>query len=390
MMALNMLFDNIRFILNLSVKLTGVSDVDQMSKVFLLWLTTFCTASCLVTGQTSAPKFSNEFLSIGVGARALGMSNAQVSQVADATAGYWNPAGLLDQPAKYDFSLMHAEYFAGIAKYDYIGFSTPIDSLNHIGVSVIRFGVDDIPDTRFLYDANGAINYDNIRFFSASDYAFLFSYARRVKGIKGLKLGANFKLIHRIAGPFARAWGYGLDAGAQLNLKQWRFGLMVRDLTGTFNAWSHSSELLADVYTQTGNIIPENSVEITLPKAIFGISRLFYLGKRLGLLAAADFDMTFDGKRNVPIKSDFVSIDPHMGLELNYREIIYLRGGVGNIQEIKDFSGGTSTSFQPNFGVGMRIKMVVLDYALPDIGDQSASLYSHVFSLHVSLPDKEE
>jgi len=361
-----------------------------MSKAFLVWLTTFCASSCLVMGQTSAPKFSNEFLSIGVGARALGMSNTQVSQVGDATAGYWNPAGLLDQPAKYDFSLMHAEYFAGIAKYDYMGFSTPIDSLNHIGVSVIRFGVDDIPDTRFLYDANGAINYDNIRFFSASDYAFLFSYARRVNWLKGLKLGANFKLIHRIAGPFARAWGYGLDAGAQLNLKKWQFGLMVRDLTGTFNAWSHSSELLADVYTQTGNIIPENSVEITLPKAILGISRQFYLGKRLGLLTAVDFDMTFDGKRNVPIKSDFVSIDPHIGLELNYREIIYLRGGVGNIQKIKDFSGGTSTSFQPNFGVGMRIKMVRLDYALTDIGDQSESLYSHIFSLHVSLPDKEE
>jgi hypothetical protein len=57
----------------------------------------------------------------------------------------------------------------------FVGFAMPIDShQSHLGFSAIRFGVDDIPDTRFLYDANGAINYDNIRFFSAADYAFHF------------------------------------------------------------------------------------------------------------------------------------------------------------------------------------------------------------------------
>lgn len=40
-------------------------------------------------GQT-APKYSNEFLSLGVGGRALGMGGAQVSQVNDVTAGYWS------------------------------------------------------------------------------------------------------------------------------------------------------------------------------------------------------------------------------------------------------------------------------------------------------------
>ena len=41
----------------------------------------------------SAPKFSNEFLAIGVGARALGMSNAYVTSVYDVTSGYWNFSG---------------------------------------------------------------------------------------------------------------------------------------------------------------------------------------------------------------------------------------------------------------------------------------------------------
>ena len=358
-----------------------------MMRITATFVLLICAAS-LSYGQSSAPKFSNEFLSIGVGARALGMSNSQVANVNDVTAGYWNPAGLLDIEKPYEFSLMHAEYFAGIAKYDYAGFATPVDSMSHIGISVIRFAVDDIPDTRFLYDANGAINYDNIRFFTAADYAFLVSYARKVNFIKGLKLGANFKVVHRIAGDVANAWGFGIDAGAQLSVKKWQFGLMLRDITGTFNAWSHNTELVNDVFLQTGNEIPQNSVEITLPKAILGVSRYFQIQSKFGILTSLDLVTSYDGKRNVLVKSDFVSVDPSIGLEVDYKRTAFVRFGIGNIQEIKDFDGSLSTTFQPNFGLGVNIKKITIDYALTDIGDQSESLYSHVFSLKASLDKK--
>ena len=361
-----------------------------MSTILFRWIAIgiFLGSPLVGVGQTSAPKHSNEFLSIGVGARALGMFNTQVSLVNDVTAGYWNPAGLLDIQAQYEFELMHAELFAGIANFDYIGFATPMDSMNHLAFSIIRFGVDDIPDTRFLYDANGTLNYDNISFFSAADYAFIFSYARRVNFLEGLKLGANFKIIHRKVGDFANAWGFGIDVGAQLALKKWQLGLMIRDVTGTFNAWSHNPELVADVYTQTGNEIPDNTLEITLPRLIMGASKQWQLSERISLLASIDIDITFDGKRNVLIKSDPVSFDPHLGIELGYRDIVFLRGGMGNIQDIKDFDGTTSKNAQGNFGLGVKIKRVQIDYALTDLGDQSDALYSHVFSLKASL-DKE-
>lgn len=339
-------------------------------------------------GQTNTPKHSNEFLSIGVGARSLGMANAQVSVTDNVTAGFWNPAGLLDIDSKYQFELMHASLFAGIANYDYAGFATSIDSANRLAFSIIRFAVDDIPDTRFLYDANGALDYNNISFFSAADYAFIFSFARQVKFIKGLKLGANFKVIHRTVGDFADAWGFGLDAGAQLRVKRWRFGLMLRDLTGTFNAWSHNPEMVTDIYTQTGNVIPENTLEITLPKLILGIAKDWDISNDFSLLAALDLDFTFDGQRNVPISSDVVSIDPHIGLEIGYKRIVYLRGGLGNIQQVKDFDSSTSTTAQANFGVGFLIKSVQIDYALTDMGDQSDALYSHVFSIRASIDKK--
>lgn len=338
-----------------------------------------------VFAQTKTPKYSNEFLSIGVGARGLGMSGSQVAHVKDATSGFWNPAGLLQIKSDYEIALMHAEYFAGISKYDYASVAVPLDTMHVIGFSIIRFAVDDIPDTRFLYDANGRINYDNIRFFSAADYAFIFSYARKTNFVKGLSLGANAKVVHRSVGKFANAWGFGLDVGAQLQVRKWQLGLLLKDITTTFNVWSHNPDMVADVYAQTGNEIPESTIEITLPKAIIGVARAVDISSKLGLLASLDLDFTFDGKRNVPIKSDFASIDPHLGIEVDYVETVFLRFGVGNIQQIKDFDESTSTSFQPNFGVGAKIKKVNIDYALTDIGDQAESLYSHVVSLLISL-----
>ena len=127
--------------------------------------------------QISAPKYSNEFLAIGVGARALAMSGSVVSSNQDLTAGYWNPAGLTGIAQDMQVGYMHADYFAGIAKFDYAGIAKRMDDESAASLSIMRFGVDDIPNTLDLLDAEGNIDYDRISVFSASDYAFVFSYA---------------------------------------------------------------------------------------------------------------------------------------------------------------------------------------------------------------------
>jgi hypothetical protein len=339
----------------------------------------------LTNGISQIRKYSNEFLAIGVGARALGMSNAVVGSVRDVTSGYWNPGGLNHLNNDLQVGLMHANYFANLAKYDYIGLAKRIDSSSVGGFSMVRFGVDDIPNTTELIDNQGNIDYNRITTFSAADYAFIFYYARDL-GIKGLYVGANAKIIRRKVGDFAGAWGFGLDAGAQYEKGPWNFGLMLRDVTSTFNAWKFNlDDRMKEVFVQTGNEIPVNSLEITMPRMIAGVSRWWELGKKFSLRGAADFDFTFDGKRNVLIKSSVVSIDPHFGVEAGYRDIIFLRGGIGNIQKETDFRGGTITTLQPNMGVGLKIKQVALDYGLTDIGDVSAALYSHIFSLRFDI-----
>ena len=83
-----------------------------------------------------------------------------------------------------------------------------------------------------------------------------------------------------------------------------------------------------------------------------------------------------------------MSVDPHLGLEFNYNQLVYLRAGVGNFQEIPNFDGKKDFSFQPNIGLGLKIKNLEIDYALTDIGDQSIALYSNIFSLRYSINKK--
>ncbi len=339
-------------------------------------------------GQVRAPKYSNEFLAIGVGGRGLGMGNAQVAITNDVTAGYWNPAGILNQTSQYDLMLMHGEYFSGIAKYDYAAFSIRLDSVSGLGFSVIRFGIDDIPDTRFLYDANGAINYDNVKFFTAADYAFLTTYARKLNILGGLNLGGNFKIIHRQAGDFAYAWGFGLDIGAQLKVNNWQFGVMFRDMTGTFTAWTNNTAMISDIFSQTGNAIPQNSVEVTVPRLTFGAARYFQL-KQFGFLPTIDLTFTFDGKRNTLVRSNFTSIDPTFGMEVDFKKLAFLRFGVRNIQELKAFDSSTRISVEPTFGIGFHYKAVAIDYALTSVGPHTESLYSHIFSIKLNFDNKE-
>ncbi|MFT5103019.1 MAG: hypothetical protein ACI86C_000670 [Candidatus Latescibacterota bacterium] len=340
-------------------------------------------AFCIIFTASSAQsvrKYSNEFMNIGVDAAAFGMANAMVANTADVNSGYWNPAGLVHVEGK-QLSLMHASYFANIASYDYAGFAMPLDNESTVGLSIIRFGVDDILNTTQLIDSQGNIDYNRISLFSAADYGLTFSYARRLI-LDGLNFGVNVKVIRRIIGDFASSWGFGLDAGIQFETDKWKFGLMARDISTTFNAWSIDEEKFAAI---SGAVAGQNqelpeTTEITLPKLQLGASREFVFHYDYVLLTEIDFNFRFAETNDIFSSSAF-SMTPAVGLQLGYIDMIFVRAGTGNFQNILQLDGNETVGFQPNIGVGFKYKGIRVDYALTDIGDQSAALYSNVFSL---------
>lgn len=337
--------------------------------------------------NSQALKYSNEFLSLGVGARAAGMGSAVVAGVNDATAAYWNPAGLLHIKDQAQLAVMHNEQFAGIVKHDYGTFAYRLNDKSVAALTVIRVGVDDIPNTLDLFQ-NGQIDYSRIQSFSAVDYAFMGSYARNF-GIEGLNVGANVKIIRRIVGEFAGAWGFGFDAGAQYKYRNWKMGICFRDVTSTFNVWEYSfSQSQKQVLLQTNNKLPANTLEITVPRTIMGISRRFNFFNKLSFKPEINADITFDGQRNVLVSNRIINIDPRMGMELGYKNIIFLRSGIMNIQKEKDFDGTSKYNYTPTLGVGLQISNLAIDYALSNVGGVSSLPYSNIISLRLNINKK--
>ena len=333
----------------------------------------------------NSTKYSNEFLNIGVDARSIGMANAVVSSTDDVNSTYWNPAGLLNVE-RDEISLMHSNYFANIANYNFISYAKNIDNESAIGFSLIRFAVDDIMDTTQLIDNQGNIDFNRIELFSAADYAFLFSYAKK-NNLLNINYGLNVKIIRRIIGDFASSWGFGFDLGIQhQNKNGWKFGIMARDITTTFNSWSFNEERLNDIQNTIegqNQEIPEKS-ELTIPKLQIGLSKDFELTNDYSLLTAFDLFILFE-ETNDLISSDIVSITPAIGIEFGYIDLVYLRIGAGNFQNEIQFDSTEKLSFQPNFGIGFNMNNIEINYAFTDIGNKSVALYSNIFSIKLNL-----
>ncbi len=351
----------------------------MIKPIIFLFLLIFSLAS----GQ-AVRKYSNEFMNIGVDAAALGMANAVTASTNDVNSGYWNPAGLMGLEDSQG-ALMHASYFANIAQYDYASFAKPIDDRSAWGISLIRFGVDDILNTTQLIDSEGNIDYNRISKFSTADYGVTFSYARSLQ-VPGWQYGVNAKVIRRVIGEFANSWGFGFDAGIQFERNDWKVGLMVRDITTTYNIWNideEEFEKISSAIPGENQDLPE-STEITLPKAQLGVSRKFEYRYDYSILAAFNLNMQF-AQTNDIISTSAVSIDPALGFEFGYTDMVFLRAGVGNFQQVRQLDDSERIGFQPNIGVGFKYRGIQVDYALTDIGDQSVALYSNIFSVKVDL-----
>ncbi len=202
-------------------------------------------AVCGASLPAGATKYAAEFLKLGVGARALGMGGGFVAMADDASAAYWNPAGLASLP-RAEMMFMHAEQFGSLANHDYIQFTQPLSGAHRssVGIGLIRFSVDDIKVTRDAYnDENGngrwdpgeAILPEQFKMQSDTEYGLLLSYSREVSD--RLALGGNAKLIRQGLLDHT-SFGMGLDFGAMYSpLPGFKIGARLADATTTQISW---------------------------------------------------------------------------------------------------------------------------------------------------------
>ncbi len=357
-----------------------------MKKTTVLFFALFVWSTVLGYGQ----KFSNEFLKIGIGARAQAMSGAVTAFNTDINAGYWNPAMLSGLKVPFQVGAMHANIFGGVVKYDNIMAGKQLNPTNGSfgAVTLVRMAVDDIPNTISIREPDGSINYDNIRSFSVSDYAMLISYSKSIAGDPNLRLGGNAKLIHRRIGTFGQGWGLGLDLGIQWVMDNFMLGAMLRDATTTFTAWTYNIAAETErVLVSTGNDVPESSVETSLPSLTLGTAGKFKLNRKSKLLTELDVELTTDGQKAGLVSANKLGVLPRIGLEYSFADKVFIRGGVGKFQLLKTQADAEKRSldFQPTAGVGIKIGRIHIDYALSDIGNASVLDYTHIFSLVLDI-----
>jgi hypothetical protein len=258
----------------------------------------------------SADKYAGEFLTHGVGARALGMGSAFVAVTADVTSGYWNPAGVVDADGR-SVQLMHSETFGDVVNYDTAAYVHPIDDRSGVAVTVVRLAVDDIPFTDFEEDEE-RVYYDasRITWESDAEAAMLVSYARRISD--KLRLGGNLKMIRKSIGNYA-CYGLGFDLGAKYDV--WggtTLGVNVQDATTTLLVWDTR---------EREHIMPTVKMGLAYTRRIASMD-----GR---ITAAADADVRFENRR---LADEYhigaVSADTHYGLEFVYREMVGVRAGL--------------------------------------------------------------
>ncbi len=318
--------------------------------------------SSVFSQGVSVGKYSGEFLAIGVGGRALGMGSSFVAIASDVTAGYWNPAGLasLNYPQGI---LMYDERFAGLVNYNYGAIAIPYKSDMTFGLSVIRLGVDGIPDTRnalidlngnLKFDDNELLDYSKITEFNAADWAFLFSFAKRFED--KLSYGANLKVIFRDIAEY-NAWGFGFDIGAIYSpFDNFFVGANLQDITTTLVVWNNGSTQLISPTFKLGTAYHLNILNGTL-------------------IPAFDIDVRFENRRFASMLNlGPVSFDFHSGVEYTYDNLFSVRFGYNDVKQF-------------TLGAGLILPKLNIDYSFVKFDKTGQLGNTHRISLMLTLQE---
>jgi hypothetical protein len=292
----------------------------------LLLALTLVVAPRSVVCQTDG-RYGGDPLLVGAGARSLGMGSAFVAISDDATAIYWNPAGLASLE-KNELQIQHAEQFGGSVDHDVFMLASPFP-VGGFGIGLIRLGVDGIKLTS-LEDPGNPAGPDNRPVVtgveSTTDYSLYLSYGRSVR--PDLTVGASFKLIWRNLA-VGDGSGYGIDLGLLYAPRPGLTGgLSIRNLTRTRVSFDSGSN----------DDIP--------PSAWLGIAYARPVPTLKGEIIVSTSLHFGEQKSPVDSRQGF-----RIGTEYIYQRILAFRMGV----EGNHFTAGTGVKLMDQFGLDLAL-----------------------------------
>lgn len=344
---------------------------------------------CMGALQSVDARYTADFLTLGVGARALAMGGAGTALSDNAYAPYWNPAGL-GQLTRYEVSFMHST-LNGEDAYDFVSFVVPLAPQSDtqkrhplkkrgaIGVSWLRVGVDDIPITSLPVVSRpvGPANRPEVvGTFNNTDNAFLLAHGWRLPAFRGinLRLGGTLKLLYMSGYRSTNAIGGGADVGviAMTNPEkshQLLLGLQASDAFTTKLYWN-TPPPSADLTSHTETILPHLKIGIATMHSL----PIF----RSTLILALDTYIQNRGQSDAEAPQGS-PVELHAGAEWTLFDLLALRVGIA------ERSGSLESIRQLTAGVGLNLRFVTgagagLDYAF---GNHPALGGSHRISLRI-------
>ncbi len=266
----------------------------------------------LAPAGARAAKYAGDAFSLGAGARGLALGGAVVAGPFDATAAYWNPAGM-NRLSGRSITAMHAETFGSLLNHDYVGYT---DARPRPGATVRAFGFYG------YYLGGGGIKitqlneYDRPYVVSEESHGDLLLGAALAGRIRDrIDFGLTAKIIYRDIGTES-GYGLTLDAGALYDPYPWAtVGLMVTDITTGFIRYSGKT---FDSGSNTETIYPTVKPGLMLRRSYSDFTGRFTMSG----------DIKFESlKEAAQYWSGPLSVDSHFGGELGYRGAVFGRAG---------------------------------------------------------------
>lgn len=276
-----------------------------------------------------------QFLKISIG-RGTAMGEAFVAVSDDATANFWNPAGLATVTMR-EIGFHHNEWIADI-RHEYLTAAFPLGGFGTVGVSVTALQMGEMEITA-VDDPNTTIREDTGtgQFFNASDYAIGFAFGRMFTD--RLAGGLTFKAVQQQIWSTTAA-GIAFDFGIHYNtgVKGLRLAAAMNNFGTDIAFAGRDLDVTYDPYP--GSPVFYELLPATLKSSHFPLPLTFRFGLAFNPIETESNVLTLALDLNHP-NDNYETLN--FGVEYGYLNTLFLRFGYKaylNMEYMRAMSGG--------------------------------------------------